>query len=90
MWYLFQDYQNTPPHIESLYFGAAMISSYLLARYSCKQRHMDIKKWPIVATCFGILVAMLFGMIKFTLTSTIIISMVATWLMVRKIDKMGL
>ncbi|AQT60930.1 hypothetical protein B0D95_13190 [Cellvibrio sp. PSBB023] len=90
MWHLFQDYQNTPPHIESLYLGAAIISSYLLALYSCKRRHLDTKKWPIVATCFGVMVAFLFGMIKFTFASTVAISFISTWLMVGKIDKMGL
>jgi hypothetical protein len=90
LWNLFQDYQNTSPHIESLYFGAAIIASYLLALYSCKQRHLDTKKWPIAATCFGIMVAFMFGMIKFTFASTVAVSVIATWLMVRKIDKMGL
>lgn len=51
--------------------------------------NLDAKKWPIVATCFGIMVTFLFGVVKFIFASTVAISLIASWSMVRKTDKMG-
>lgn len=86
MWYLFQDYQNTSNLLELFYFSSAILVSYVFALSICKKKNMDTKKIPIFATCCGVLVALLFGAIILNFFLVIIVSLLFTWLAIRKIE----
>ncbi|TOQ84418.1 hypothetical protein CGG87_22590 [Vibrio parahaemolyticus] len=84
MWYLFKGYVDTPNYIEFMIFGVSTIASYIVAWVSCKSRNMLGYEVRVVVTVAGLMVAALVGGIKFTFVSTLFISMLFTWLMVRK------
>ncbi|EGQ7695076.1 hypothetical protein QNE95_002392 [Vibrio vulnificus] len=89
MWYLFKDYVETPSHIEFMIFGVSTIASYIVASVSCKSRHMLGYEVRVFATAAGLMVAALVGGIKFTFVSTLLISMLFTWLMVIRGHALG-
>ncbi|EIA1300415.1 hypothetical protein MUK41_004447 [Vibrio vulnificus] len=89
MWYLFKDYVETPNHIEFLIFGVSMIASYIVACLSCKSRNMSGYEVRVIATAAGLMVAVLVGGVKFTFVSTLLVSMLFTWVMVRKGHALG-
>ncbi len=88
MWHLFQDYENTPQYLQMLYQFSAILASYFSARILCKKKNLDLQKWPVVSTIFGTMIALLFGVVEFGFFSNLLISLVATLLMVRKISAM--
>ncbi len=89
MWYLFKDYVDTPNYVEFMIFGVSTIASYIVACVSCKSRNMLGYEVRVVSTIAGVMVAALAGGIKFTFVSTLFISMLFTWLMVRKGHALG-
>ncbi len=89
MWYMFKDYADTPNYIEFMIFGVSMVASYIVASVSCKSRHMFGYEVRVFATASGLMVAGLVGGIKFTFVSTLLISMLFTWLTVIRGHALG-
>lgn len=89
MWYLYQQYAETPRLLQFLYISISMILSYAYALYLCRKNQIDTKKWAVVCVCFGTIISFLFSAVYFSAISFCSVSIVVVWLTVRKILSMN-
>ena len=89
MWYLFQDLENSSKLYEMVTVFLTAIISYFFALWMCKKLAIMNTKYPILGVVSGLMVSFLFSIIYFSFATFLLLSLIFTWLSIRKLLSIG-